>query len=88
MNDTQNEKETENKFHITAEYNEIKWITGTERGFEIPRMFKEHARLKRWCIENCEDDICYYVSSQSYTSSDIIYFYADEDAVAYKLTWE
>ena len=85
MNDVQDEK---SKFYITTDIDEVKWITGFARGFEIPKTFREHARLKRWCMENCEDVICYYINKQSYDSKDNIYFYSDEDAMAYKLMWE
>ncbi len=64
----------------------IKWLTGEKYVFELSTDFKEHAHIKRWCEENCKDTVAYLVTTSRYTS-DVIYFFSETDAAAFKLRW-
>ncbi len=68
----------------------IKWITGKEYMFDMPRDFKEHAQIKRWCEENCKDAVAYEIKrgySMGTYFTDKIYFFLETDAAAFKLRW-
>lgn len=80
--------EEEKQFYIFSDnYDQIKWITGTKYLFELPEDFSEHAQLKRWCEENCSDNVVYYENKLTYSIPDEIYFYDEADAAAFKLRW-
>lgn len=81
--------EEEKQFYIITDdlQNKVKWITGTKYSFEIPEGFQEHAQLKRWCEENCNDKVVYEENKIYHSMLDDIYFYNEEDAAAYKLRW-
>lgn len=66
---------------------EIKWLTGFETGFTMPHNFKKHAQVKRWCEENCSDAVAYYCDKSSFRHNEYLYFFAEEDAMAFKLVW-
>ena len=85
MKDNKEEKQ----FYIFSDGNfgEIKWLTGTKYLFELSNSFNEHAQLKRWCEENCEDVIVYYENKNTYDIPDEIYFYSETDDAAFKLRW-
>ena len=72
------------KFHIMKDIDDVKWLTGTEFHFTMEDNFKQHAQLKRWCEENCEDMVA-FLQGNYYER---IYFYSEEDAMGYKLKWE
>jgi len=66
------------------------WITGKKYMFDMPRDFKEHAQVKRWCEENCKDTVAYEVRTgyqMGIYVVDRIYFFSEIDATAFKLRW-
>ena len=65
---------------------EIKWFTGEEHGFDLPDNFKNHAQLKLWCESNCTGPIA-FLECMNWNSKDMIYFFYEEDAMAFKLKW-
>lgn len=65
----------------------IKWLTGFENGFTFPHQFKQHAQVKRWCEDNCSDKITYYSDKTSFINNEYLFFFAEEDAMAFKLVW-
>lgn len=68
---------------------EIKWITGLKHKIEISDDdFMEHAQLRDWCLENCNNKVV-FVQNVDYRYSNTIelYFYNEEDAAACKLRW-
>ena len=71
------------KFYIVEEYKKIKWLTGTEFTFAMPKNFKQHAQLKAWCEENCEHLVAFLGNGLG----EHIYFFSEEDAMAFKLRW-
>ncbi len=81
--------EEEKQFYIITDdlQSEIKWITGIKYSFEVPKEFQEHAQLKRWCEENCNDKVVYEENKTYHSVLDEIYFYDEEDAAAFKLRW-
>lgn len=64
----------------------IKWLTGGKYQFELSSKFEEHAHIKRWCEENCKDTVAYLITASRY-QSDVIYFFSETDAAAFKLRW-
>lgn len=80
--------QSEGLFHIVDTFEEVKWITGYEYCFDIPKDYREHAVLKRWCLENCDDVVCYIMRNIGREVKDRIYFYSECDAMAYKLRWD
>ena len=81
--------EEKKKFHIVEHSNDVKWLTGFEYCVEIPATFSKHAQIKRWCEDNCQDVVCFYTIKYPSSSrvDQRIYFFLEEDAVAYKLKW-
>lgn len=87
MDDTESVIKTEGNFRHITKRDEIKWLTGFDYKFELPRDFHEHAQLKRWCNEECEDIVVFYEQEIQYRISEYIYFYSETDAMAFKLRW-
>jgi len=68
----------------------ILWVTGKKHAFDMPREFEEHAQIKRWCKQNCKDAVAYEIRrgyQMGIYLTDKIYFFSEEDAVAFKLRW-
>jgi len=68
----------------------ILWVTGKKHAFDMPREFEEHAQVKRWCKQNCKDAVAYEIRKgyqMGIYLTDKIYFFSEEDAVAFKLRW-
>ena len=79
---------------------DIKWHANIHDYFEINPKFRDHALLRRWCEENCKDEVIYCIlhtsdirdsvdklSQRNISLSDRIYFFRKEDMVAFKLRW-
>lgn len=69
--------------------NKIRWITGFKNKIEFDGTnFKEHAQIRRWCFDNCNDKVV-FIENRDYGSIRQItmYFYDEKDAVACKLRW-
>jgi len=64
----------------------INWLTGKLYSFILDVELKNHAQMKRWCEENCSDTVA-YVEDDGWNKSDLIYFYLESDAAAFKLRW-
>ena len=76
---------TDEKFYIVEDYKKIKWLTGTEFTFTIDGGFKQHAQLKVWCEENCEKVVAFLCMGGG--ADEYIFFFSEEDAMAFKLKW-
>ena len=75
------------KFHIVDDEDTIKWLTGCQFYFTIEENFRQHAQLKRWCEENCADVVA-FLNKAKFRYHESIFFFNEEDAMAYKLRWE
>lgn len=87
MDDTTNEVKPEGNFRHVTKHNEIKWLTGFEYKFNIDKDFREHAQLKRWCNEECEDVVAFLTQEIQFVTTEHIFFYSETDAMAFKLRW-
>ncbi len=83
---TVEQKEESPGFHIVGELDNVRWLTGLEFVHILPNNFKQYAQIKRWCENNCEDTVAFLCLSH-YVSTERIYFFSGEDAIAFKLKW-
>lgn len=85
-------------FHVTRDASKIVWTTGRDHYVDIPRGFKEKHVMKLWCEQNCQYPVVYYNDSVELQSSAVknfdyadmearMFFFDEEDAVAFKLRW-
>ena len=85
-------------FTITKDRQKVTWTTGNKYFLDIPRPFKEKHVMKLWCEQNCRYRVVYYNDDVNLKSSLIrefdfeksqarMYFFSEEDAMAFKLRW-
>jgi len=66
------------------DYELIRWYTGTEYTIELPPDFEQQAQVRIWCLANCRGPVAYRLG---WHRPDSLYFFFEEDAVAFKLRW-
>ena len=75
-------------FVFLKDLDDIRWYVNLNNCFDIDRGFDDHAKLKRWCEENCKDTVVYYPLNELNPSiEDRIYFFNEEDMLGFKLRW-
>ena len=90
------ELEPKPAFIILDNIDDILWNVNIDYFFEINSDFKKRAHMKRWCEQNCLDTVAYYMpygnkvgfSENEVILNDRIYFFRQEDMLAFKLQWD
>ena len=92
-----NEIKPKKGFTITKEISKVVWTTGTKCYIDLPDNFKDKHIMKLWCEQNCQSPVVYFNDrfSNRYViqnfdpakSSARIFFFSEEDAMAFKLRW-
>ena len=84
-------------FIITSEISKVSWTTGMEHYVDLPHGFKDKHIMKLWCEQNCLYPVAYFDDRHcnrfvirnfdNIKSSARVFFFSEEDAVAFKLRW-
>lgn len=92
-----NEIKPKKGFIITREMSKVNWTTSREHYVDLPDGFKNKHIMKLWCEQNCLYPVVYfddrYAGSfvienfNSIKSSARVFFFSEDDAVAFKLRW-
>jgi len=93
-----NEVSPKRGFTVTKDRKKVIWTTGTDYYLDVPKKFKEKHIMKLWCEQNCQYPVIYFhdlviLRSAEARKFDIqtmqarMYFFSEEDAMAFKLRW-
>lgn len=92
-----NEIKPKKGFTITKEMSRVDWTTGKEHYIDLPVKFKDKHIMKLWCEQNCQYPVVYFADrfANRYAiqhfdpvkSSARVFFFSEEDAIAFKLRW-
>lgn len=89
--------EDRNKIGITASFDEalvyndrqfIDWYTGTANMIIMDNnSSNQKAQIRLWCLANCQGPVAYHEMGNYWSGQSKIYFFFQEDAMAFKLRW-
>lgn len=92
-----NEIKPKKGFIITKEISKVNWTTGKEHYVDIPVNFKDKHIMKLWCEQNCQYPVAYFTARSVLNivfkdfnpddSTARVFFFSEDDAVAFKLRW-
>lgn len=83
-------------FIVTDNSDKITWTTGRKHYVDIPKDFKDKHIMKLWCEQNCQYPVVYFINYSELkwkngfdadNSIARVYFFSEEDAMAFKLRW-
>ncbi len=83
-------------FFVTEDHDKITWTTGRKNFVDIPHDFEDKHVMKLWSEQNCQYPVVYFKNQvelkwkngfDAGKSIARVYFFSEEDAMAFKLRW-